>query len=153
MLLHARLAAQCLTPKALRYLRRVGHATLKRAEKDKRKRTREEIVDAIDQGFEAAKEIPVHPTDPSLKPLEVLPAWFCMCVCGVWWCVPRAPTNRMCVCNTFLPPQILPVFPDHDLWANSYTLVTFDADPGRPRSQKQALIKVPLFIIIIIIYG
>jgi hypothetical protein len=62
----------------------VGHATLKRAEKDKRKRTREEIVDAIDQGFEAAKEIPVHPTDPSLKPLEVQPAaWLCMCV----WCV------------------------------------------------------------------
>ncbi|ELR15207.1 uncharacterized protein ACA1_218610 [Acanthamoeba castellanii str. Neff] len=85
---------------------RVGHATLKRAEKDKRKRTREEVVDAIDQGFEAAKEIPVHPTDPSLKPLE-----------------------------------ILPVFPDHDLWANSYTLVTFDADPGRPRAQKQALLK------------
>jgi hypothetical protein len=44
---------------------------------------------------------------------------------------------------TFLPPQILPVFPDHDLWANSYTLVTFDADPGRPRAQKQALLKVP----------
>jgi hypothetical protein len=35
------------------------------------------------------------------------------------------------------------VFPDHDLWANSYTLVTFDADPGRPRAQKQALLKVP----------
>jgi hypothetical protein len=71
----------------------VGHATLKRAEKDKRKRTREEIVDAIDQGFEAAKEIPVHPTDPSLKPLEVLPAWLCMvlhvCVCVVV-CAPRS---------------------------------------------------------------
>jgi len=85
---------------------RVGQAALKRAAAEKRKRTNEEIVDAIEHGFERAKATPVHPTDPSLKPVEVLP-----------------------------------VFPNFDLWTNRYTLVTFDTNPGRPSGQKRALLK------------
>lgn len=54
-----------------RRLCRVGHATLRQA--DKQKRTQEEIMDAIESGFESAKQTPVHPTDPSLKPVEVMP--------------------------------------------------------------------------------
>jgi len=38
--------------------------------------------------------------------------------------------------------QVLPVFPNFDLWTNRYTLVTFDTNPGRPSGQKRALLKV-----------
>jgi RNA polymerase II-associated factor 1 len=55
---------------------RGGYATQKRQEKEaKESRTTEEIVKAIERGFELAKKPPVHPTDPSLKPVEILPVF------------------------------------------------------------------------------
>jgi len=49
---------------------------------------------AIEDSFEKAKKRPIHPTNPSLKAV-----------------------------------QILPVFPDFELWGNSYQHVIFDGDP------------------------
>lgn len=66
--------------------------------------TPESQIRTVEDTFEAAKRIPVHPTNPSLHAVE-----------------------------------ILPVFPDFDLWPNAYTEVVFDSDPittlSRERSQ------------------
>ena len=51
--------------------------------RDDTKTSRSEFLKAVDDTFEAAKEEPVHPSKPELRPVE-----------------------------------ILPVFPDEDLWAN-----------------------------------
>jgi len=75
---------------------KVGYASKKKGGKEgKRKRADEEVVEAIERGFERAKKPPVHPTNPQLTPVE-----------------------------------IIPVFPDFDLWGNTYSQVVFDADPA-----------------------
>jgi len=56
--------------------------------------TPEGQIRAVEDTFEAAKRVPVHPTNPALRVTE-----------------------------------ILPVFPDFDLWPNAYTEVVFDSDP------------------------
>ncbi|KAL6077565.1 RNA polymerase-associated factor [Balamuthia mandrillaris] len=39
----------------------------------KKVRTREEIIHSIEKGFDVAQQTPVHPTNPNLKPVEVIP--------------------------------------------------------------------------------
>jgi RNA polymerase II-associated factor 1 len=56
---------------------------------------RDEQIEAILYTFEAAKALPVHPTNPELTPTE-----------------------------------ILPVFPDFELWPNIYSQIVFDRDPA-----------------------
>jgi len=74
---------------------RVGIVAEKRAlEAGTLHRTRAEVVRLIENTFEVAQRVPVHKTNKSLKPVE-----------------------------------IIPVFPDFELWSNQYAQVVFDADP------------------------
>lgn len=56
----------------------------------------------LQRSFEAAQQVPVHPTNPALEPVEILPGgcacvslWvlWCVSVCVVVWC-----GVKLCVC-------------------------------------------------------